>query len=73
MNTAIHRALLPCLWLPATLSSPAFAADPVKDSLAGVWPIERLQSEIPSFRVEDTQAKIQSLIYEGEKFAGKPS
>lgn len=73
MNTAIHRALLACLWLPATLSSPAFAADPVKDSLAGVWPIERLQSEIPSFRVEDPQAKIQSLIYEGEKFGGKPS
>jgi dienelactone hydrolase len=72
MNPAISRALLTCLWLLPMLS-PALAADPVKNAVAGVWPIDRLQSEIPPFRIEDPQAKIQSLVYEGEKFAGKPS
>ncbi len=37
----------------------------------GVWPIERLKSEVPNFRIEDPSAKIQSLIFEGEMVDGE--
>ncbi len=37
----------------------------------GVWPVERLKSQVPSFRIEDRTAKIQSLTYEGEAVDGK--
>lgn len=37
----------------------------------GEWPIERLQSEVPEYRIEDDSARIQSVIYEGEPVAGK--
>jgi len=40
---------------------------------AGKWPIDRLQAEVPSYRVEDEKAKIQSLVYEGEPVDGKPT
>lgn len=42
-----------------------------EDATAGVWPIERLKSEVPRFRIEDEAAKIQSLIYEGEMIGGQ--
>ncbi|MEM7013801.1 MAG: prolyl oligopeptidase family serine peptidase [Verrucomicrobiota bacterium] len=38
---------------------------------AGVWPIERLKSENPEFRVEDEDEPIQSVIYEGETIDGE--
>lgn len=38
---------------------------------AGTWPVERLQTEVPAFHVEDADAPIQSLIYAGEPVAGK--
>lgn len=38
---------------------------------AGTWPLARLKSEIPGFRIEDETARIQSLIYEGEKIDGE--
>lgn len=37
----------------------------------GEWPIERLQSEVPNFRIEDNGAPIQSILYEGEKIDGE--
>lgn len=37
----------------------------------GVWPIERLKTEVPKFRIEDPAAKLQSLIYEGETVDGE--
>lgn len=37
----------------------------------GVWPIARLQSEIPKFQIEDESAPIQSLLYSGEPVNGK--
>lgn len=37
----------------------------------GEWPVERLQSEVPNFRVVDESGPIHSLIYEGEPVAGK--
>jgi dienelactone hydrolase len=37
----------------------------------GVWPIERLKSEVPTFRIEDQAAKMQSLIYDGETIHGE--
>lgn len=40
-------------------------------STPGVWPVERLKSEIPNYRIEDSTAKIQSLIYEGESIDGE--
>ncbi len=46
---------------------PAFALEP------GEWPIERLQSEVPQYRVVDDSLPIHSLIYEGEPVGGKPT
>lgn len=37
----------------------------------GVWPVERLKSEIPNHRIEDSAAKVQSLIYDGEPIEGE--
>ncbi|MDB4473500.1 PhoPQ-activated protein PqaA family protein [Opitutaceae bacterium] len=37
----------------------------------GQWPIKRLQTEIPAYRVVDDSAPIHSLIYEGEKIDGE--
>lgn len=70
MKTAIPRAFLICLWL-STMPSLVLTAEPVKDEVAGTWPIKRLQSEVPVFQIEDAAAKVQSLIYEGEKIAGR--
>lgn len=39
----------------------------------GTWPIKRLQSEIPEYRIEDQSTPIHSLIYEGEPVAGEPT
>jgi len=47
------------------------ADDGPRDETPGVWPIERLKSEIPTFRIEDPAAKIQTLIYEGEQVDGQ--
>jgi len=70
MTPAIPRALLACLCL--TAMPPLHAtAEPAKDAVAGVWPIARLQSETPSFQIEDPDAPIQSLVYAGEPITGK--
>ncbi|SMP72283.1 PhoPQ-activated pathogenicity-related protein [Neorhodopirellula lusitana] len=37
----------------------------------GTWPIERLKSEVPVYRIAAPTAKIQSLIYEGENVDGE--
>ncbi|MEM7315904.1 MAG: PhoPQ-activated protein PqaA family protein, partial [Planctomycetota bacterium] len=37
----------------------------------GVWPVERLKAEVPNYRIEDSDAKIRSLIFEGESIDGK--
>ncbi len=59
--------LFACCWLAAV----ARADEPAGEPTPGVWPIERLKSEISQFRIEDPKAKIQSLIYEGETVDGK--
>jgi dienelactone hydrolase len=38
---------------------------------AGVWPIDRLQSEIPEHKLLDGSGKIHSLTYRGENIAGE--
>jgi len=38
---------------------------------AGVWPVERLQSEVPAFRVVDDSTPIHSLVYKGETIEGR--
>ncbi len=47
------------------------ADDGLRGETPGVWPIKRLKSEIPKFRIEDPAAKIQALIYEGEQVDGQ--
>jgi dienelactone hydrolase len=42
-----------------------------EDAKPGVWPIKRLKSEVPKFRIEEETAKIQSLVYEGETIGGE--
>ncbi len=61
--------------LIASCSPPALvpADDGGGAKTPGVWPIERLKSEIPQFRIEDPAAKIQTLIYEGEQVDGQPT
>lgn len=44
---------------------PVIAQDP------GEWPLERLKTEVPEFRIVDDSQPIHSLIYEGEKIDGK--
>ncbi|QEG42119.1 alpha/beta hydrolase family protein [Roseimaritima ulvae] len=60
------------LLLIACCSLHAFAQANAEPTVGtpGVWPIERLKSEIPKFRIEDPIAKIQSLIFEGEQVDG---
>ena len=57
------------------LASFGFAAEkkPLKNEQAGVWPIERLKSEIPVFRTVDDAGPIHSIIYQGETINGQPS
>ncbi|MEM9017813.1 MAG: prolyl oligopeptidase family serine peptidase, partial [Verrucomicrobiota bacterium] len=43
------------------------------ENKAGTWPIDRLQSEVPRFRVVDANGPIHSLIYEGEPVKGNPT
>ncbi len=62
----IFSALLTVCFL--SMAVPLVQAE---DLPPGVWPIERLKSEIPKFRIEDESAKIQSLIYEGETIGGE--
>ncbi len=57
--------LIPAL-IAVTL--PALAEDK-----PGTWPIDRLQSEIPAFTIEDEAAPIQSILYTGEPVDGKPT
>lgn len=40
---------------------------------AGTWPIERLQNEVPEYRVVDDSGPIHSLLYAGEPVAGQPT
>jgi len=49
------------------LSLPGFAGEP------GSWPIDRLKTDVPTFRIEDRGAKIQSILYEGEAIKGQPT
>lgn len=69
MNPVSLRPLLIFLSLPVAL----LAQEQSLQTQAGTWPIQRLKSEIPAFRVEDEKARIQSLIYEGEVVAGGPT
>lgn len=46
-------------------------ADP--DGKAGEWPVARLKSEIPVYRIDDDSGPIHSLIYEGESIGGAPT
>jgi dienelactone hydrolase len=46
---------------------------PPAEGTPGVWPIERLKSEIPEFRIEDEPVPIQSVLYAGEPVDGKPT
>lgn len=65
------HSLFPLLILVAVGVRFAGADDAARIDTPGVWPIERLKSEIPNFRIEDRTAKIQSLIYEGESIDGE--
>lgn len=50
----------------------ATAPSPSPESpAAGTWPVERLKSEVPAHRIEDSSAPIQSLLYAGEPVDGK--
>tara|TARA_R110002096_G_scaffold83431_5_gene193447 strand:- start:1781 stop:3043 length:1263 start_codon:yes stop_codon:yes gene_type:complete len=51
------------------LTSEAFA----ENEQAGIWPIEELQSTIPEFRIENPDAAIQSIVYDGETIDGSPT
>lgn len=47
-----------------------FSVSAFAEEQAGTWPVERLKSEVPKFRIEDKSAAVQSLLYEGEKIDG---
>lgn len=57
------------LFLVSLLTAAQFVQ--AEDLKPGMWPIQRLKSEVPKFRIEDETAKVQSLIYEGETIDGK--
>lgn len=39
----------------------------------GEWPVERLKSEVPSYRYLDETSPVRSLLYQGEIIGGKPT
>lgn len=39
----------------------------------GEWPVERLKSEVPSYRYLDQISPVRSLLYQGEVIDGKPT
>lgn len=49
------------------------SASSAADQRPGTWPIQRLQNDIPNFRIEDDTSPIRSLIYEGEIIDGEPT
>ncbi|MFG0267128.1 MAG: alpha/beta hydrolase family protein [Rhodopirellula sp. JB055] len=59
--------LLSLCWLTSWVQADHEASVPAP----GVWPIERLKTEVPAYRIENPSAKIQSLIYAGEKYDGR--
>ncbi|WP_145072674.1 alpha/beta hydrolase family protein [Aureliella helgolandensis] len=67
----LQRLLLTTLFVFFLTDSVVQAEGGLSEETPGVWPIERLKSEIPSYRIEDPTAKIQSLIYEGERVDGQ--
>ncbi|QDS94007.1 PhoPQ-activated pathogenicity-related protein [Roseimaritima multifibrata] len=67
----IHRIFLLIFGCFLGVSSSLAADDGPTNPTPGVWPIERLKSEVPKFRIENPDAKIQSLIYEGENVNGE--
>lgn len=59
--------------LPVSLAVLLFTHLCYADRKAGTWPIERLKTEVPTFRVDDSSGPIHSLIYEGEPIEGNPT
>jgi dienelactone hydrolase len=62
------------LILTAMLHSETAGEDvKVGQQKAGFWPVERLKTEVPSFRSVDESGPVHSIIYEGEIIGGKPT
>lgn len=68
MSASFSKAMKLTPILALILSTSPTVAETINQ--AGSWPIGRLQSEVPGFRIEDGSAKIQSLLYEGERIGG---
>tara|TARA_R110000850_G_scaffold36847_1_gene97057 strand:- start:1177 stop:2448 length:1272 start_codon:yes stop_codon:yes gene_type:complete len=51
--------------------SSATLAETQPNEKAGVWPLKQLQDTVPEFRIEDPEAAIQSILYEGELIDGE--
>lgn len=79
MNTAILSALplvLSTCLVTFLIPPPSTAVEPKKAESAeptGLWPVEKLKSEVPPYRIEDKAAPIQSLLYQGEPIDGRPT
>ena len=69
MKPVSLRPLLIFLTIPLAL----LAQEKAIQTPPGTWPVDRLKSEVPVFRVEDDKARIQSLLYEGEVVSGTPT
>lgn len=66
----------PQITIPSALAFATFLATSLihaaeHPGAAGTWPLTRLQSEVPRYRILDDSGPIRSLIYEGETIAGK--
>ncbi len=64
------RLPLPTLLIFASISSSNIC---VSEEHPGTWPIQRLQSEIPEYKVVDDSGSIHSLLYTGETVDGNPT
>jgi dienelactone hydrolase len=56
---------------PAILLASLASASTLVAREPGTWPTERLQSEMPEFRIESQSGPISSLVYSGEPVAGE--
>ena len=64
--------ILPTLVLGTLIASGVVLADE-NQAGPGIWPLERLKTDVPKYRVVDDSGPIHSLIYQGEPISGKPT
>ena len=71
-NKRLMRSYLLTILLIGIICRHVAADEPIPNApQAGSWPLDRLQSEVPTMRVLESQQPIHSLVYQGLPVDGK--